>query len=60
MREKQIEGSPIHCYFENFKFEADLETFLNELRKEIRKDPPKLLKKKSSLPSLKKIEGDIP
>jgi hypothetical protein len=34
--------------------------FLNELRKWIRKEPQKLLKKKSSLPSLKAIDVDVP
>lgn len=24
VREKQIEGSPIHCFFENFRYEAYL------------------------------------
>ncbi len=24
VREKQIEGSPIYCFFENFRYEADL------------------------------------
>ena len=60
VREKQIEGSPVYCFYENFRYEGDLDIFLNQLRKELRKDTPVLLKKKSSLPSLKKIECDIP
>lgn len=56
LREKKIEGSAIYCYYENFRYEADLDVFLAELKKEVQKNPPKLLKKKSSLPSLKNIE----
>lgn len=55
-REKRVEGAPVNCYYENFRYEGELEVFLGELRREVQRNPPKLLKKKSSLPSLKNIE----